>query len=227
VFRWLRQRRTRRRGIGVSAVGLGPFPRSTLEAFRCCMCSACGVPISENTLFGNALVISAGRVEILCSRCRTGVYHALYPDHPFNASSRKSKGNNSVDRVLVIGEIAELMQEKNHGMSWLDIVLCLRGGVGGLQQIGGRRPYSGLSAECANRGRARYGRPLPGSCAECGARWANEWQMSHNQVPAGRESSERCWACAFPLQNTWFMRRTLAEETALLEGPQGTVSHSV
>lgn len=217
--------RTRRKGRRQVGLGMGPFGRRALEGLAGSYCSRCGRPISESTLFGNAITIGGGGVHCLCSSCRTGVQYKLYPEHPFNACSRTDAANQSVDRILMIGEMADLIASGHLGLTWFDIVVCLRLGVGGLQRHH-RRRFSGFDRDRVRRGREQFGRLLPGSCGECGALWANEWEYArgvHLQSGARshRWSDTECWACGFPHELQWFMRCTIEDELAELSHAHG------
>lgn len=185
-----------------------------------CNCQRCERDISEFTLLGNALVIVPGAVEILCSRCRTGTDYPLSLDHPFNALPHK-RANDTIDRSTLVGEIAAI----THGtggtpFTVYEAVLCLRQGLG-LFQRSSRRPFAGFDATTLADAKQRFGTPLPGSCAECGALWANKWAFNRNPtlLESSKYSPGRCWACRFPTTQQWFMRTTLDTEMGLLLSP--------
>lgn len=211
----------RRRSKRVLESGLGPFTSDCLIAFSQCRCQQCAKPISENSLLGNALVAQKECILVLCSACRTGKECVLYPKHPFRSLPRSAEDNNTIDRAIIIGEMDWLISNGDLGFSFHDFLLCLRSGYGLFQKYS-RKPFSGYSAKILQDAKSSFGRPLPGSCGECGALWANVWEMSQknkDEILRGRHySMSNCWACGFPHSDQWFMRISFAEESQLLGG---------
>lgn len=199
--------------------GIGPFTPAMCNAFVYGFCQRCGKPLPENALLGNALVIVPGQVQALCSRCRTGTDYMLYPEHPFRASPHCSEANNTVDRRVLLGELDRVVKTGYLRFSYLDLVLCLREGYGQFQRYG-RKPFGGFSSDVVTSARAHFGRLLPGSCSECGALWASEWEMlrpdARKVLDERGYSDEYCWTCHFPHDQQWFMRTTYEEEAHLL-----------
>ena len=196
--------------------GLGPFQSPMLRAFVSCYCQRCGRSISEFTLFGNALVVLRGAVEVLCSFCRTGLEFKLYGLHPSNSLPR-DQVNRTTDRLSIIGELVTVVQSRRGNLSFYDIVLCLGGELAAFQRYG-REPFEGFDYSTRDKARQRFGRPLPGNCAECGALWANEWELATNPsiLQQRGHNTGVCRACAFPMAGQWFMRTTYAAECELL-----------
>src|SRR4051795_3641026 len=54
----------------IARTGLGAFCPGTLEAIIAGCCSRCHSPVSDFTLFGNALTALNGEVVLLCAACR-------------------------------------------------------------------------------------------------------------------------------------------------------------
>ena len=215
----IHNRKMRRTGKETIPLGLGPFTPASLFSFTNRLCQKCGKSIPEQTLFGNSISISSGTIEFLCIKCRTGVDNKLYSDHPVNVAEPKSETNNTIDRLVIIGEIDHLIKEGNLNFTYYDVILCLRQGFGHFQKFN-RKPFSGFSKFILNEATHRFGRPLPGSCAECGALWANEWELSLKNVDAilkhRNYSSTQCWSCGFLHSNQWFLSTTYEKEHSLL-----------
>lgn len=211
-------RRRARKAIGH---GLGPFTPDCLMAFSQCRCQKCGRPIPENSLLGNALVVQYESILVLCSACRTGKECILYPEHPFRWLPRSDNANNTIERTVLIGEMDWLIAKGNLSFSGYEFLLCLRHGFAHFQKYG-RNPFAGFSATVLQDAERRFGRPLPGNCGECGALWANAWELAQkNRGDRLRErqySDIRCWACGFPHAGQWFMRTSLTEEKRCLIG---------
>ena len=205
----------RRRARKIFQNGLGPFTSACLIAFSQCRCQRCAKPVPENSLFGNALVVQDASILVLCSACRIGEECVLYPAHPFRSRTRNAAANNTVDRIVVLAETDWLTAKGDLGFSYHDLLLCLRHGYGHFQEFR-RKPFAGYSATIVEDAKRRFGRPLPGSCGECGALWANEWELSRDNsedILRDREYSDvECYACGFPHSHQWFMRTSFAEE---------------
>ncbi len=199
--------------------GFGPFPKKWTQSFISSICDSCGVHLPESTLLGNALVIEEASIRIKCAKCRIGRVHELYRDHPKN-THKKSKANNTIDRELIVCEIYDYMTNFNKDLTWFEIVLCLRGDIDNFQKFN-RRKFQGLDKTISDSVAKRYGNPLPGSCSECGALWANEWEMNQKNIneilEQRRYSEEKCWACGFETKHQWFMRETIDTEIKKIE----------
>lgn len=209
----------RHRARKVLGKGLGPFTSDCLVAFSQGRCQQCAKPIPETSLLGNALIVQDKSVLVLCSACRTGKQCVLYPEHPFCSVPRRAEANNTIDKAVLIGEMDWLIAKGDLGFSYHDFLLCLRHGYGQFQRFH-RKPFAGYSATTLENAKCRFGHPLPGSCGECGALWANAWEMSRDNkddiLRARKYSDSTCRACGFPHSDQWFMRTTLIEERRLL-----------
>ena len=215
--------RMRRKGRLIAYQGAGPFTSAFAKGFIHAVCQQCGARLPETALLGNALTVQPNEVAILCSYCRCGIKQSLYDKHPFEADGPDSPANNTVDRLAVLGEIATLTGGSNHSLSYYECLLCLRNGLGCLQRLS-RHPFSGFTANRCNEAKHQYGNSLPGSCGECGALWANEWEMRRDNIEDILRSrgyeTDYCYACAFPHEQQWFLRSSPEWEMRLLENDQ-------
>jgi hypothetical protein len=199
--------RMRRRGLLLQCHGMGPFTPTSVQAFISGRCEQCGDRIPEITLLGNALTVMPKQIVVLCVSCR-GSSCVFHNNHAFRVDRVDSKPLRTVDRDVLLGEIATLANRSGCRFDYYDFLLCLRHGFG-LFQSYGRNPYAGFSESVAAHAVRRFGRLLPGSCAECGALWANDWEMQRDLdaiLQYRGVNKLYCPACKLPNKCQWFMR---------------------
>lgn len=203
------------------AQGFGPFSSHAIAALVSGICEKCGRAINEFSLFGNSLVVAPGKIRVLCCKCRTGRQPFFGVQHPFVASPRNSLSNNTINRATIVGEVVHLLRLRTLDFSYHDYLLCLRTGFGSFQRFS-RKAYAGFSRMTLEAAKDHFGRALPSSCHECGALWANAWEMSRPNIQellAERGyNTNHCWSCYFPHSEQWFLRIDLASELQILNG---------
>lgn len=219
-----------RKAKALTRKGLGIFSPAALSSFLEGACTHCRCPISDFTLFGNALVVAPGTVSFLCAACRK------LPEPLPRANVLRG----SVNRAHVLLSLERFRSA--FSLKDIEVVLALRCNYGYFQSAStharGFRVktfdnvkdmlytsdpfYKAFEYEAPLQ--HRYGcLHAIGNCGECGA-W---WPRSQNEIEkyqdgrklfdgARRWREDACWACSCPHNAQWHLRASLEQETALL-----------
>lgn len=199
----------------------GPFLSTTLRSILAGKCSRCGRQVPDFAIFGNALVVGDGFIEMCCANCRHGI----------NPSYSCYRG--AIPRAAVLVELHKRTVIDVPAVAWMDALLVLRTGYAYLQHP---HEFSRLwlpegwhlgsevrRCTLAKRARHMYGHLLDaGHCAECGACFPDtadveQYRDGRKTFTDGRKwSDETCWNCGLPHRLQWHMRETYDEECGRL-----------
>jgi len=207
----------------IAREGLGPLIPSTANSFLSGSCTECGQPVSDFTIFGNALVLNEnGILKIECSDCRLG--NTLKIEKPQVLRGAINKNYILIDLTNRI---------KRRSISWIEMMMAWYSNYGFLQD---ERDYDEaylikfnntdkdyLLSEDIFYSAFEYEHPIQSifgkiemlrSCGECSAFWSNNYRK--NRIPELLKEG-KCWSCRIPHQFQWNMRTTLADEIVKLK----------
>lgn len=219
-----------RKAKALTQKGIGIFSPAFITSFLQGTCTNCRSPVSDFTIFGNALVVAPGTVSLQCAACRK------LPEPLPRANFLR--GN--VNRTHVLLSLVRFRSEFN--LKDIEIVLALRCNYGYFQSGGtharGFRVksfdsvkdmlyssdpfYKAFEYEAPLQ--QRYGcLHAIGNCGECSAWWPRN-QSEIEEYREGRKlfdgtrrwREDACWACGCPHQAQWHLRASLEQENTWL-----------